>query len=48
MSKNKQNGMLKLYTDRYFRKVAVIVIDNSMSNNNKENRKGSREKITKH
>ena len=49
MSKNEQNVMLKLYTaDRYFRKVAVIVIDNSMSNNNKANRKGSKEKITKH
>ena len=33
---------LKLeYTDRYFRKVALIVIDNSMSNNNKANREGS-------
>ena len=25
------------YTDRYFQKVALIVIDNGMSNNNKAN-----------
>ena len=28
---------VKVYTDRYFRKVALIVIDNGMSNNNKAN-----------